>query len=156
MNILKICQSVAQRILVWNMSTSCCVSAVFLIFTSFDQGQALVYACTGCSVKHLGWWSIEIKPVFFIIHVSLLPLYLTFLHFSLTFSRLMTYVYVIPHRKPPDVAFYIFNSTNIPTEFLNMLHILRFFLFKNAVYFIMLPFFGSCIIHVLNTGCAKI
>ena len=117
MNILKICQSVAQRILVWNMSTSCCVSAVFLIFTSFDQGQALVYACTGCSVKHLGWWSIEIKPVFFIIHVSLLPLYLTFLHFSLTFSRLMTYVYVIPHRKPPDVAFYIFNSTNIPTEY---------------------------------------
>jgi hypothetical protein len=35
-----------------------------------------------------------------------------------------------------------------------MLHILRFFL--NAVCFIMLPFFDSCIIHILHTGCAKI
>ena len=26
----------------------------------------------------------------------------------LTFSRLMTYIYVVPHRQPPDVAFYIF------------------------------------------------
>ena len=31
-----------------------------------------------------------------------------------------------------------------------------FFPLQNAVYFIMLPFFGSCIIHILNTGCAKI
>jgi hypothetical protein len=35
-----------------------------------------------------------------------------------------------------------------------MLHTLRFFL-QNAVYFIMLPFFGSCIIHILHTECAK-
>ena len=45
-------------------------------------------------------------------------------------------------------------STNICTEYLNMLHNLRFFLkcrlFHNAT------FFGSCIIHILNTGCAKI
>ena len=33
--------------------------------------------------------------------------------------------------------------------------ILRFSL-PSAVYFIMLPFFGSCIIHILHTGCAKI
>ena len=39
---------------------------------------------------------------------------------------------------------------------LNMLYILRFFSLQNAVYFIMLPFFGSCIIHILNTECAKI
>jgi len=39
---------------------------------------------------------------------------------------------------------------------LNMLHTLRFSL-QNAVYFIMLPFFfGSCIIHILHTECAKI
>ena len=31
-----------------------------------------------------------------------------------------------------------------------MLHTLRFSL-QNAVYFIMLPFFGSCIIHILHT-----
>jgi len=37
-----------------------------------------------------------------------------------------------------------------------MLHNLRFLSLQNAVYFIMLPFFGSCIIHILNTGCAKI
>jgi hypothetical protein len=39
--------------------------------------------------------------------------------------------------------------------FLNMWHTLRFFsskwrLFHNAT------FFGSCIIHILHTGCAKI
>jgi hypothetical protein len=27
---------------------------------------------------------------------------------------------------------------------------------QNAVYFIMLPFFGSCTIRILYTGCAKI
>jgi len=27
---------------------------------------------------------------------------------------------------------------------------------QNAVYFIMLPFFGSCIIHILYTGCVQI
>jgi len=36
-----------------------------------------------------------------------------------------------------------------------MLHTLRFSL-QNAVYFITLHFFGSCIIHILHTGCAKI
>ena len=37
-----------------------------------------------------------------------------------------------------------------------MLHTLRFSL-QNAIYFIMLPFFfGSCIIHILHTECAKI
>jgi hypothetical protein len=38
-----------------------------------------------------------------------------------------------------------------------MLHTLRFFSLQNAVYFIMVPFFfGSCIIRILHTGCAKI
>ena len=36
-----------------------------------------------------------------------------------------------------------------------MLHTLRFSL-QNAVYFIMQPFFGLCIIHILHTGRAKI
>jgi len=35
-----------------------------------------------------------------------------------------------------------------------MLHTLRFAL-QNAVYFIMLSFFGSCIIHILHTGVQK-
>jgi hypothetical protein len=35
-----------------------------------------------------------------------------------------------------------------------MLHTPRFSLQK-AVSFMMLPFFGSCIIHILHTGCAK-
>jgi hypothetical protein len=37
-----------------------------------------------------------------------------------------------------------------------MLHTLRFFSLQNAVYYIMLPFFETCIIHILHTGCAKI
>jgi hypothetical protein len=36
-----------------------------------------------------------------------------------------------------------------------MLHTLHFSL-QNAAYFMMLPFFGSCIIRILHTGCAKI
>jgi len=37
-----------------------------------------------------------------------------------------------------------------------MLHTLRFFPLQNVVYFKMLPFFGSRIIHILYTECAKI
>jgi hypothetical protein len=35
-----------------------------------------------------------------------------------------------------------------------MLHTLRFSL-QNAVHLTMLPFFGSCIIHILHTGVLK-
>jgi hypothetical protein len=35
-----------------------------------------------------------------------------------------------------------------------MLHTLRLS-FQNAAYFIMLPFFGFSIIHILHTECAK-
>jgi hypothetical protein len=57
---------------------------------------------------------------------------------------------------PPDVAFYIYFFQQIQVlSILNMLQTLRFSL-QNAVYFVMLPFFGSCIIHILRTECAKI
>jgi hypothetical protein len=49
---------------------------------------------------------------------------------SLTFSHLMTYIYVVPHRQPPDDAFYIFIQQIYVLNILNMLHTLRFFLFK--------------------------
>jgi len=58
--------------------------------------------------------------------------------------------------QPPDAAFYIFIQQIYILNILNMLHNLRFFSLQNVVYFIMLPFFVSCIIHILNTGCAKI
>ena len=59
------------------------------------------------------------------------------------------------YRLPPDIAFYIFFSTNVSTEyFKHAAHSLFFSskcrLFHNAT------FFGSCIIHILHTGCAKI
>ena len=47
-------------------------------------------------------------------------------------------------------------STNIRTEYFKHAAHSLFFPRQNAVYFIMLPFFRSCIIHILNTGCAKI
>ena len=47
--------------------------------------------------------------------------------------------------------FYIY-STNI----LNMLHNLRFFFSSKCRLFHNATFFGSCIIHILNTECAKI
>jgi hypothetical protein len=59
------------------------------------------------------------------------------------------------YRYPPDVAFYIFFLTNISTEY-----------FKHAAHspiisskcrlFYYATFFGSCIIHIVHTGCAKI
>jgi hypothetical protein len=49
---------------------------------------------------------------------------------------------------------YIF-STNIRTEFFKHSAHSPFFSLQNAVYFIMLPF-GSCIIRILHTECAKI
>ena len=39
---------------------------------------------------------------------------------------------------------------------LNMLHILFFFLSSRCRLFHNAIFFGSCNIHILNTGCAKI
>ena len=37
-----------------------------------------------------------------------------------------------------------------------MLYTLRFFLFKMQFFFHNANLFGSCIIHILYTGCAKI
>jgi hypothetical protein len=59
------------------------------------------------------------------------------------------------HRYPPNSPFYIFFQQIYILNFLNMLHTIQFFsskccLFHNAT------FFGSCIIHILHTGCAKI
>jgi len=56
---------------------------------------------------------------------------------------------------PPDVAIYIFFSTNIRTMYFKHAAHSPFFsskcrLFHNAT------FFGSCIIHTLHTECAKI
>jgi hypothetical protein len=50
--------------------------------------------------------------------------------------------------------FFIY-STNIRTEYFKYAAHSPFFPLQNAVYFIMLPL-GSCIIHILYTGCAEI
>ena len=59
------------------------------------------------------------------------------------------------YRYPPNVAFYIFFSTNISTEYFKHAARSSFFsskyrLFHNAT------FFSSYIIYILHTGCAKI
>jgi hypothetical protein len=51
--------------------------------------------------------------------------------------------------------FIYFSSANISTEYFKHAAYSTFSL-SSAVYFIMLPFFGSCIIHILHTECAKI
>jgi hypothetical protein len=53
-------------------------------------------------------------------------------------------------RYHPDAAFYIYFSTNISTEYFKHAAHSKCLLFHNAT------FFGSCIIHILHTGCAKI
>jgi hypothetical protein len=72
----------------------------------------------------------------------------------LTFKNHASYI-GRAYRYPPDVAFYIFFSTNIGTEYFKHAAHSPFFsskcpLFHNAI------FFGSCIIHILHAGCAKI
>ena len=47
-------------------------------------------------------------------------------------------------------------STNILTERFKHVAHSPFFFLQDAVYFIMLSFFGSCNIHISNTGYAKI
>jgi hypothetical protein len=59
------------------------------------------------------------------------------------------------YRYPPEVAFYIFFSRNVSTEYFKHAAHSPFFssklrLFHNAT------FFGSCIIHILHTECAEI
>jgi hypothetical protein len=58
------------------------------------------------------------------------------------------------YRYPPDVAFYIYFSTNVGTEYFKHAAHSPFFssecrLFHNDT------FFGSCIIHILHTECVK-
>jgi hypothetical protein len=58
------------------------------------------------------------------------------------------------YRFPPNVAFYIFFSTNISIEYFKYVTHSQFFsskcrLLHNAT------FFGACIIHILHTECAK-
>ena len=50
---------------------------------------------------------------------------------------------------------FIYYSTNIRRVYFKHAAHSPFFSLQNAVYFIMLPFFGSCVIHILYTGCAK-
>ena len=62
-----------------------------------------------------------------------------------------------PAALPPGKTRYPLYSTNILTEyFKHAAHSPFFFSLQDAVCFIMLSFFGSCNIHVLNTGCVKI
>jgi hypothetical protein len=56
---------------------------------------------------------------------------------------------------PPDVAFCIFFSTNISTEYFKHAAHYPFFSSK-CRFFHNATFFGSCIMHILHTGCAKI
>jgi hypothetical protein len=59
------------------------------------------------------------------------------------------------YRYPPDVAFYIFFSTNISTEYFKLAAHSPIFSSK-CLCFHNAPFFGSCVIYILHTGCAKI
>jgi hypothetical protein len=60
-----------------------------------------------------------------------------------------------PHRYPPNTPFYIFFSANIRTEFLNMLHTLRFFPLQNVIYFIMLPVLVPVLFEFYLQGVLK-
>jgi hypothetical protein len=53
-----------------------------------------------------------------------------FLFSWLTIWRLTATLVVVPHRKPTDAAVYIFIQQIYVLNILNMLHTLRFFLFK--------------------------
>ena len=75
----------------------------------------------------------------------------------LNFSRLMIYIYIC-HTAPLTsrcCILYIY-STNICTEYFKHAAHSPFFSSSKCRLFHNATFFGSCIIHILNTGCAKI
>jgi hypothetical protein len=59
------------------------------------------------------------------------------------------------YRYPPGVAFYIFFPATISTEYFKHAAHSPFFS-SNCRLFHNDTFFGSCIIHILHTECAKI
>ena len=89
-------------------------------------------------------------------HKVLITGYCSLSIFRLNFKKPASYIYIgRAYRYPPNVAFYIFFSTNISTEYFKHATHSPFFsskcrLFYNAT------FFGSCIIHILHTGRVKI
>jgi len=54
------------------------------------------------------------------------------------------------------VAFYIFIQQILLLNILNMVYTLRFFFSSKCSLFHNCNVFGSCVIHILYTGCAKI
>ena len=67
-----------------------------------------------------------------------------------------TYTYMSYRTANFQMLHFIYYSTNIRTEYFKHAAHSPFFSLQNAVHFIMLPFFGSCVIHILYTECAKI
>ena len=63
---------------------------------------------------------------------------------------------VVPHLYPLNVAFYIFIQQIYALNNLNTVYTLRFFSSSNYSLFHNSNVFGSCIIHILYTVCAKI
>ena len=74
---------------------------------------------------------------------------------QLTIWRLTATLVVVPHRQAKDAAFFIY-STNIRTEYFKHAAYSPFFSSSKCCLFHNATFFGSCIIHILYTECAKI
>ena len=75
--------------------------------------------------------------------------------FSLTFKNLASYIQDVHTATLQMLHFIYFFSTNVSTEYFKHAARSPFFsskccLFRNAT------FFGSCVIYILHTGCAKI
>jgi len=78
-----------------------------------------------------------------------------YIHAQLTFKNRASYIYDGGTATLQMLHFIYFFSTNVSTEYFKHAAHSPFFssksrLFHNAT------FFGSCIIHILNAGCAKI
>jgi len=79
----------------------------------------------------------------------------TILKWVLTLWRLTTTIVAVPHRKPRIVAFYVFIQ-QIYVLIFQTWYILSVFISSKCSLFHNSNVFGSCIIHILYTGCAKI
>ena len=79
----------------------------------------------------------------------------TLLYVFLTFIRLMTYICRTAPLTSRCCILYIY-STNIHNEYFKLAAYSPIFSSSKCRLFHNATFFGSCIIHILNTGCAKI